>query len=172
MYCTSYDIWHQVLEFLLSGSMRCHCCVWMVHTVLCGSGLGQFCSGSLVPRPLPDFILQLWRETIGRTGQLHVSMSIYHTHSRQNYNLYTSGTCRSGCTRVAMSGTWNRFLHLLLEYFCDDASAYGPASLPEGESLVHLQGNVVFESECQGCVIARHYHLFVCDTRGRRERQT
>ena len=46
MYCTSYDIWHQVLEFLLSGSMRCHCCVWMVHTVLCGSGLGQFCGQS------------------------------------------------------------------------------------------------------------------------------
>ena len=52
---------------------------------------GSTSSGSLVPRPLPDFILQLWRETIGQT-QLHVSMSIYHTHSRQNYNLYIRGT--------------------------------------------------------------------------------
>ena len=38
---------------------------------------GSTSSGSLVPRPLPDFILQLWRETIGQTGQLDVSMSNY-----------------------------------------------------------------------------------------------
>ena len=86
-------------------------------------------------------------------------------HAQQNY---TSRTC----TRVTMSSTLNQLVHLLLEYFCDDASAYSPVSLPECESLVHLQGNVIFESQCQGCVIARHHHLLVCDTgrRGGRKR--
>ena len=87
-------------------------------------------------------------------------------HARQNKSY------RSECTRVTMSSTLNQFVRLLLEYFCDDASAYGPVSLPECESLVHLQGNVIFESQCQGCVIARHHHLLVCDTgrRGGRKR--
>ena len=50
---------------------------------------------------------------------------------------------------------------VLLYDLGDNASSHGLVSLSEGESLVHLQRNVVFECQCQRCVISWHHHLLV-----------
>ena len=48
---------------------------------------------------------------------------------------------------------------VLLQDLCGDAVANGFPTISEGESLPDLQGNVVFESESQFCVVSWHHHL-------------
>lgn len=127
--------------------------VWPILGSKCTSGRQECMMTSFSMHNKNDAIMYFTRSPV------HNSCHIQQCHARQNYNWY-----RSKCTRVTISRTLNQFVHLLLEYFCDDASAYGPASLPKCESLVDLQGNIIFEGQCQRCVITGHHHLLVCDT--------